>query len=89
MVELSDKTRADNARFFPEQSLPPARAITQGVSTIVAAAELLLVVCGEHKADAVARAVEGPVSEDVPASAIQLHPQVTVVLDPPSAALLA
>ena len=88
VVELSERTRADNARFFPAGRPVPARAITQGVATIGAAAELVLVACGEHKARAVAGAVEGRVTEEVPASAIQLHPRVTVVLDLPAASRL-
>ncbi|MCY3648112.1 MAG: glucosamine-6-phosphate deaminase [Acidimicrobiaceae bacterium] len=81
VVELSEQTRADNARFFPAGRSVPSRAITQGIATIGAAAQLVLVACGEHKAAAVARAVEGPVTAEVPASALQLHPRVTVVLD--------
>ena len=81
VVVLSDQTRVDNARFFPAGRSVPARAITQGVATIGAARQLVLVACGEHKADAVAQAVGGPVTSDVPASAIQLHPNVTVVID--------
>ena len=50
VVELSERTRADNARFFPAGRPVPARAITQGVATIGAAAKLVLVACGEHKA---------------------------------------
>ena len=86
VVALSDQTRADNARFFMDGQPVPARAITQGIATILAAAQLVLVACGEHKASAVLRAVEGPVTEEVPASAIQLHPNVTVVLDGPARA---
>ena len=89
VVELSERTRADNARLFPAGRPVPARAITQGVATIGAAAELVLVACREHKARAVAAAVEGRVTEEVPASAIQLHPRVTVVLDLPAASLLS
>ena len=85
VVALSDRTRADNARFFPDTQPVPDRAITQGIATIGAAGELVLLACGEHKADAVARAVEGPVTPDLPASAVQLHANVTVVLDPPAA----
>ncbi len=81
VVTLSRRTRADNARFFPH-GRSPAQAITQGIATISAAARLVLVACGAHKAPAVARAVEGPVTAKAPASAIQLHPDVTVVLDP-------
>ena len=89
VVALSDKTRAANARFFPAGRPVPDRAITQGVATIGAAGELVLLACGQHKAEAVAQAVVGPVTSDVPASAIQLHPNVTVVLDPSASSGLA
>lgn len=89
VVELSEQTRADNARFFPTGRAVPTRAITQGIATIGAAAQLVLVAYGEHKADAVARAVEGPVTAEIPASALQLHPRVTVVLDRWAASELA
>lgn len=81
VVELSEQTRADNARFFGAGRSVPARAITQGIATISAAARLVLIACGEHKAQAVARALEGPVTAEIPASALQLHPRVVVVLD--------
>ena len=89
VVELSEQTRADNIRFFPAGQPVPSRAMTQGIATIGAAARLVLVACGQRKADAVARCVEGPVTEKVPASAIQLHPNVTVVLDSPASSCLA
>ena len=89
VVELGEQTRADNARFFPEGRLPPAWAITQGIATILAAAEILLIACGTHKAEAVARALEGPVTPSVPASALQLHSTVTVVLDALAASRLS
>ena len=89
VVALSEQTRADNARFFADGRSVPENAITQGVGTILAAGELVLIACGEHKARAVARAVEGPVTEDVPASAIQLHSNVVVVLDTAAASALS
>ena len=88
VVELSDRTRADNARFFAAGQPVPTRAITQGITTISAAGQLLLLACGRHKALAVARALEGPVTADLPASAIQLHTNVTVVLDPAASSRL-
>ncbi|MXW94283.1 MAG: glucosamine-6-phosphate deaminase [Acidimicrobiaceae bacterium] len=86
VVALRGQTRAENARFFPAAQAVPTRAITQGIATIGAANQLVMVACGEHKADSVARALEGPVTSEVPASAIQLHPNVTVVLDRSAAA---
>lgn len=89
VVQLNEQTRNDNARSFPSGTQPPAAAITQGIGTILLARQLLLVACGQPKARAVARALEGPVTRSVPASALQLHPDVAVILDPPAAALLA
>ena len=84
VVALSEQTRTDNAQCFPNGQ-SPQRAITQGIATIGAAGELLLAATGHRKADAVARAISGPVTSEVPASAIQRHPKATVVLDPAAA----
>lgn len=89
VVELSEQTRADNARFFPANRSVPASAISQGIATIGAAAQLVLVACGKRKARAAAQAIEGPNTAGVPASAIQDHPSVTVVLDEPAASCLS
>jgi glucosamine-6-phosphate deaminase len=62
--------------------------MTQGVGTILDARHLLLVATGAGKAEPVARAVEGPVTAMVPASALQLHPHVTVVVDEAAAGRL-
>ncbi|HKE74062.1 MAG TPA: glucosamine-6-phosphate deaminase [Acidimicrobiales bacterium] len=86
---LTDQTRRDNARFFRRPEDVPRHVVTQGVGTILDARHLVLLACGDAKADAVARAVEGPVTAMVPASALQLHPHVTVVVDEPAAAGLA
>ncbi|RLP75494.1 glucosamine-6-phosphate deaminase [Mycetocola tolaasinivorans] len=80
-VPLTEQTRQDNARFFDSIDDVPRHAITQGVGTILRAGHLFLLAFGEHKADAVARAINGPVSPEIPASAIQQHPNVTVLLD--------
>ncbi len=62
--------------------------MTQGVATILEARHLVLIAAGEAKATAVAAAVEGPVTAMVPASALQLHPHVTVVVDEAAASQL-
>ena len=85
---LTDATRADNARFFPNAEEVPRHCLTQGLGTILEARELVLLAFGEGKAEAVAGAVEGPLSASLPASVIQLHPEVTVLLDEPAAARL-
>lgn len=84
---LTPITRAQNAEMFggdPEQV--PKRALTMGVGTILEARELVLLATGPAKADIVARAVEGPITSMVSASAIQLHPNCKVVVDEAAAA---
>jgi glucosamine-6-phosphate deaminase len=86
---LAGRTRADNARFFGSPDEVPRHVLTQGLGTILDARHLLLIATGPAKADAVAAAVEGPLSASCPASVLQLHPHATVLLDPPAAARLA
>lgn len=86
---LTDQTRRDNARFFSDgEAEVPRHVVTQGIGTILAARHLVLLAYGKGKADAVAQAVEGPVTAMVPASALQLHPHATVVVDEAAAATL-
>lgn len=86
---LTQRTREANARFFEDEiDAVPRRCLTQGIGTILEARHLLMVVAGEHKAEAVAQFVEGPVSARCPASALQLHPRVTVCLDEAAASRL-
>ncbi|MFE3324787.1 glucosamine-6-phosphate deaminase [Streptomyces sp. NPDC059176] len=84
---LTEQTRIDNARFFGgDVTQVPHHVITQGIGTILDARHLVLLATGEGKAEAVVQTVEGPVSALVPASALQLHPHVTVVVDEAAAA---
>jgi glucosamine-6-phosphate deaminase len=85
---LTRQTREDNARFFDRPEEVPHHVITQGIGTILEARHLVLLATGEGKAEAVAQAVEGPVAALVPASALQLHPHATVVVDEAAAARL-
>jgi len=78
---LTRQTRQDNARFFDSIDDVPRHCITQGLGTILRARHLVLLAFGKGKAEAVAGAVEGPVTASLPASAIQLHPHATVVID--------
>jgi glucosamine-6-phosphate deaminase len=80
---LTDQTRRDNARFFGSLDEVPRHVVTQGIGTILGARHLVLLAFGEAKAGAVAQAVEM-----VPASALQLHPHATVVIDEPAATQL-
>ena len=79
VVELTESTRAANAAYVDGRV--PTHAITQGLGTILEAGELVLLATGAPKAAAVAAALSGPVTEDCPASVVQRHPRVTVVLD--------
>ncbi|AWB87109.1 glucosamine-6-phosphate deaminase [Mycetocola zhujimingii] len=85
---LTERTRSDNARFFDSPDQVPMHCITQGLGTILRARHLVLLAFGEGKADAVAAAVEGPLSSMLPGSAIQLHPHTTVVVDEAAASKL-
>ena len=85
---LTDQTRKDNARFFDSIDEVPKLAITMGIGTILDSNEIVLLATGASKASAVRSFVEGPVSAQVPASALQLHPNVTVLLDEDSASWL-
>jgi glucosamine-6-phosphate deaminase len=88
VVTLAERTRSDNARFFDSIDQVPTRSVTQGIGTILQARHLLLLAQGERKAAAVAAAVEGPVTPDHPASALQLHDHVTLLLDTAAASQL-
>ncbi|MYH89027.1 MAG: glucosamine-6-phosphate deaminase, partial [Acidimicrobiaceae bacterium] len=88
LVNLANTTRADNARFFASPDDVPRQAITQGIATILSAQQIILIAIGQHKADAVAQAIEGPVTSSLPASALQTHPRVTYVLDTAAASKL-
>ena len=85
---LTKQTIEDNARFFDKPEDVPVYAITMGVGTIVEAHKIMLLANGEGKAEAVAAAIEGPVTSMCSASALQLHPDVIFFLDRPAASRL-
>ena len=90
IVELTEKTRSDNARFFDNDiNQVPTHAITMGIATIMKAKKILLVASGANKADAVAAMVNGPIDPACPASVLQNHADVVVVVDEAAAAKLA
>lgn len=88
VVALAHSSREANSRFFPSLAEVPTHAITQGLGTVQEARHLLVVVSGMEKAAAVSHAVEGPVTEEVPASILQRHPKVTLLVDHAAANLL-
>jgi len=85
---LSRETLDDNAKFFRPGEERPRCAITMGIGTILEARKILLLATGDSKATAISKSVEGPITCAVSASALQLHPDVTFLLDEPAAAQL-
>ena len=89
VAELAEATRRDNARFFGgDIDRVPTQCITQGIGTILRARRLVLIAQGESKAEALAAALEGPMTVAMPASAIRRHPDVTVIADEAAASRL-
>lgn len=86
---LVEQTRIDNARFFDDDiDKVPTHCITQGIGTILKARHLVLLAFGSGKAEAVAETVEGGVSAFCPASALQMHPHATIIVDEEAASRL-
>jgi len=89
IVDLAEKTLEANARFFDSIDDVPKQALTMGVGTILKAKKILLVVKGADKADIIREALQGPITTDVPASLLQTHPNLIVLLDSAAAGKLA
>lgn len=87
-IELSEETIASNARYWGGREHVPRRAITIGMAPLLRARTIVLLAAGAHKRDIVRRAMEGPMSPEVPASYLRLAEDVTVLLDREAAALL-
>lgn len=85
---LTPTTLKQNAAHFGGEDRVPRRAITMGVGTIIEARRCLLLATGDSKASVIAQAVEGPISSMVTASALQLHPRCTVIVDEAAASAL-
>lgn len=81
IVPLDPSTRAANARFFSTPEEVPTHAITMGLSTIMASEEVLLVATGHKKIDAIKHAFFSPPTPEIPASILQHHSKVTVIID--------
>jgi glucosamine-6-phosphate deaminase len=85
---LTQQTRRDNARFFGSEDAVPHHVITMGIGTIMEARQNLLLAFGAGKANAIAAAVEGPITAVNPASILQMHPVTKVCLDEAAASRL-
>ena len=87
-VALKESTIAANARFFASQDEVPREAMSMGIGTIFRARHIVLLASGAEKAEAVRDAVEGAITPAVPASILQLHPSVTLIVDDEAGALI-
>ena len=88
VVELAEATIEANKRFFEKAEDVPTHAISMGIASIMEAKEIVLLAFGEAKAEAVKQMVKGPISEDCPASALQNHKNVTIIIDEAAASQL-
>ncbi len=81
LVPLAETTVEANKRFFERKEDVPTHAYSMGVKSIMSAKKILLMVSGAEKADIIAKAFSGPVTPEIPASVLQLHPNVVIVGD--------
>ena len=88
IVELTESTREANKRFFASIDEVPTHAVTMGIKTVMQARSIILMAIGPAKAPIMKEMLQGPVTENVPASVLQLHPDVTVYMDYEAAKLL-
>lgn len=88
LVKLAERTRQDNKMFFKEDEEVPHYAITMGIKNIMEAKKIVMLISGKSKAEAVKRLLSGEITTDFPASILHKHPDVTVIIDEPAAALI-
>lgn len=88
MVNLDEQTIKDNSRFFDSIEDVPTKAISMGIKTIMHAKKIILLASGIEKADAIHDAIYGKITPELPASVLQLHPDVIFVLDKEAASKL-
>ncbi len=87
-VNLTQSTIEANTRFFEKEEDVPTTAISMGIASIMKGKKIILIAYGEDKAEAIKATVEGPITEDAPASALQNHNDVTIIVDDAAASLL-
>lgn len=80
-VDLTESTIEANKRFFAKKEDVPRQAYTMGIKSIMQARKVLMIANGANKADIIRTAFFGPVTPEVPASILQMHPDFTLVLD--------
>lgn len=88
IVALKESTIKDNSRFFNSIEEVPTHALTMGIGSIMQAKRILIIALSEHKAKAVKQVIDGQVTPQCPASVLQFHPDVTLMLDKGAASLL-
>lgn len=81
VVDLAQETIDANSRFFDSIEDVPTKAVSMGIGSIMKAREIILLVSGDSKAKALAKTINGEVTEDIPSSILQKHPNVTVIAD--------
>ncbi|MFC5630376.1 MULTISPECIES: glucosamine-6-phosphate deaminase [Streptococcus] len=88
VVDLDASTIEANARFFEDVSQVPRQAISMGIASIMSAKQIILMAYGSEKADAIYKTVHGPVTEEVPATVLQNHDNVVLIIDEAAASKL-
>ncbi len=88
VVALTDSTIEANKRYFDSIEEVPTHALSMGIASILKSKQIILMAFGKEKAAAVAKMIEGPVTEQLPASVLQMHPNVSVIVDEQAASEL-
>jgi glucosamine-6-phosphate deaminase len=81
VVELTNSTREANSIYFESMDDVPKKAVTMGIASIMKSKEILLLVSGEHKHEALSKLINGEITEQFPASILKQHPFVTIIAD--------
>lgn len=88
IVELDEQTRSDNSRFFGSLEAVPKFAITMGIKNIMYSKKIILIASGKSKANVINKAINDEITEELPASILQLHPDLTLVIDEDAASMI-
>lgn len=88
VVELTEETIEANSRYFENKEDVPQKAVSMGIATILKADKILLLAAGKNKAEAVAKTINGKISTEAPASLLQTHSDLTIIVDQEAASLI-
>lgn len=88
IVNLDEQTRLDNARFFNSTDEVPDKAITMGIKNIMRSKKIILLASGDNKKDAIYKTIYGEITNKLPASILQLHPDCTLIVDEEAGSLI-